>query len=263
MRSLPVTLTLLLAAAGCSPKKPAQAADEVETTETNPHGSGERPKRAPHDPKASETPSGEDATPRKDECAGAEIYDLEGTLTKVACETATPKPDERFPDPKDKLEIRVSLSAPKVAPGGHLDVMVTYVNKTKEPMPLLFTVDPVPRFEVEAYDAKSHRVDLPGGQPPPLPRGVSARGPGEAKTAKVVLAAGGMAKVQLGWDAVRTRWAPEKVRGAAPEKGYPRAPAGALPRGKYTLRVVTPLVGWVEGLDKEVSAPKVTVEVAR
>ncbi len=58
------------------------------------------------------------------------------------------------------------------------------------------------------------------------------------------------------------KWAPEKVRGAAVEHGYPRTPAGPLAKGKYTVKVVTPLVGVNEGGEHEVTAPKVEIEVA-
>jgi hypothetical protein len=67
----------------------------------------------------------------------------------------------------------------------------------------------------------------------------------------------------LGWDAVKTRWAPEKLKGTPPEKGYPRAPAGALPKGKYSLRVATPLTNVFEGVDHEVSHPRVDVVIGK
>ena len=57
------------------------------------------------------------------------------------------------------------------------------------------------------------------------------------------------------------KWAPDQVRGTAVEKGYPRKPAGPLPRGKYQVKIVTPLIGVFEGGDHEVSAPKVDIEV--
>ncbi len=57
------------------------------------------------------------------------------------------------------------------------------------------------------------------------------------------------------------KWAPEKVRGTSVEKGYPRVPNGPLPKGKYTLKVATPLIGVFEGADHEVSAPKLDLEV--
>jgi hypothetical protein len=59
------------------------------------------------------------------------------------------------------------------------------------------------------------------------------------------------------------KWAPEKYRGTPPERGYPRAPAGPLPKGKYGLKVVTPLVGVSEGVDHEMTAPKVEIEIEK
>jgi hypothetical protein len=60
---------------------------------------------------------------------------------------------------------------------------------------------------------------------------------------------------------VKMKWAPDKVRGTAVEKGFPRTPAGPLPKGKYTVKVVTPLIGVFEGGDHEVSAPKLEIDV--
>jgi hypothetical protein len=59
------------------------------------------------------------------------------------------------------------------------------------------------------------------------------------------------------------KWAPEKLKGTPPEKGYPRSPAGPLPKGKYSVRVVTPLANVFEGVDHEVSAPRVEVVVKK
>ena len=158
--------------------------------------------------------------------------------------------------------MKVSASAVKVAAGGHIDILVTFTNKSKDAIPLTFTIDPLPRFDIEAYDAKNHRVDMPPKGPPPLPSGVPARVPGDPKSARVMLAANGTARVRLGWDAVKTKWAPEKLKGTPPEKGYPRTPNGPLAKGKYVLRVVMPLVGVFEGMEKEVSAPKLPIEVS-
>jgi len=152
---------------------------------------------------------------------------------------------------------------PKVLPGSHADVLVSFINHTNANMPLYFTIDPMPRFEIEVYDKKSNRVDLPKNQPPPLPAGMAARVPGDPRTARVVLAPNGTARMPLGWDAVKTKWAPEKLKGTPPEKGYPRAPAGSLPKGKYSLKVATPLTFVFEGVDHEVSQPLVPVELGK
>jgi hypothetical protein len=130
-------------------------------------------------------------------------------------------------------------------------------------LPLYFTIDPMPRFEIEVYNAKGNRVDKPKNAPPPLAAGMAPREPGEAKTARIVLAPSGTARMPMGWDAVKMRWAPEKLKGTPPEKGYPRAPAGPLGKGTYSIKVVTPLTNVFEGIDHEVSAPRVDVVVKK
>jgi hypothetical protein len=256
-RFLPV---LALALIACGGKKPAKSADSVETpTDTKKDDSSSS--ASGDGAKPSDTSSEEKSdAPKKDECTGFTIGNLEDTLIKVSCEVA--KADDKQIDPKDRLDVSVS-APPKVTPGQHADLIVTIKNKSKDPLPLFFTIDPLPRFEVETYDAKNKRVDMPQTQPPPLPKGVAPRQPGEPKTARVTLAPNGSAHVKVGWDAVKMKWAPEKVRGTPPERGYPRTAAGPLPKGKYTVRVVTPLVNVMEGSEKEISAPKVPIEVGK
>ena len=162
---------------------------------------------------------------------------------------------------KDKLDIRVAAMPPHAKPGEKVDVLVVFVNKTKDTLNLYFTIDPTPRFEIEAYDAKKNRVDMPRGNPPPPPKGVTVPPAADVKTARVTLAATGSAKIHIPYVASRMKWAPEKVRSTPPERGYPRAPAGGLGKGKYTLRVVTPLAFVSEGMDKEVSAPKTNLVI--
>jgi hypothetical protein len=200
--------------------------------------------------------------PKKDECSVFEEANLEGVLLKNACEVAAP-PTGQPADTSKTLSVTVAVMPPHIAPGAHADVLVSFINKSAAPMPLYFTIDPMPRFEIEVTNAKGNRVDLPKNQPPPLPAGVAAREPGEAKTARIVLAPNGTARMQLGWDAVRTRWAPEKLKGTPPEKGYPRAAAGSLGKGKYSLKVITPLINVFEGIDHEVSQPRADIVVGK
>jgi hypothetical protein len=199
---------------------------------------------------------------KKDVCVGFDVANLEDLLAKSDCEVPDAKPDGLpNPDVKGKLEVTVTASPTKVAPGGKVDLLVTYANKTKEPMVLNFRIDPVARFETEVYDAKKKRADMPAGQAPPPPKGHAAPPPADAKVGKVTVAPSGYARVRLAWSAVKMKWAPEKVRGTAVEKGYPRAPSGPLPKGKYTVKVLTPLIGVFEGAEHEVSGPKVEIEV--
>jgi hypothetical protein len=105
------------------------------------------------------------------------------------------------------------------------------------------------------------RIDPPPGDPPKPPAGAPAKEAATPSTARITLVANGKATVHVGWDATRTRWAPEKYRGTPLEMGYPRAPAGPLPKGKYSIRVVTPLTNVFEGVDKDVSGPHTVIEV--
>jgi hypothetical protein len=199
--------------------------------------------------------------PKKDECSVFDEPNLEGILLKSACEA--PSPTGQPPDLSKSLVVKVTISPNIVAPGGHGDVLVSFTNKSNAVLPLYFTIDPMPRFDVEAYNEKGVRPDLPKAAPPPLPEGMAPREPGEAKTARILLAPNGTARMPLGWDAVKTRWAPEKLKGTPPEKGYPKAAAGPLPKGKYSLKVVTPLTFVFEGIDHEVSQPRVDVVVKK
>lgn len=255
LKTFPQALLLLMSSAlalgvGCGGKKPAEtpsAETESERAGANEEGDGE----------------GDGAAAKKDECSGFDVADLPALLGKSACEEPDVQPDSIQPvDVKGKLEVTVTMSPTSIAPGGEADLLVSFANKTKEPMVLHFRIDPLPRFEVEAWDLKKNkRGDIPAGNPPPPPKGVSQPPPSDPKSARVTLAPNGTARARIPWAAVKTRWAPEKYRGTPPERGYPRVPAGSLPKGKYSIKVQTPLVGVSEGIDHEISAPRVDVEI--
>ena len=257
-----VGLSGLAAAAGCGgDKKPADDPGSHVTTGSADDADG-GDKTAEGDKGGGDKGGGDKGGEKKDECVGFEIANLEDALMKVACEESNVKPDSIAPiDLKGKLEVTVSASPTKPAPGGKVDLLVTYANKSKEPLTLHFKIDPVARFEVEVLDKKGKRADMPAGNPPPPPKGATQPPPSEAKSARLTIAPNGFARARLSWEAVKTKWAPEKYRGTPPERGYPRTPAGPLPKGKYTVKVNTPLVGVSEGIDHEVSAPRVEVEI--
>jgi hypothetical protein len=249
---------VLTAACGGEAKTPdnPQAKTKGESSEDKEATSGTTTTTAKADGGAAEVAA------KKDICAGFDIGNLEDLLSKSDCEVPDAKPDALAnPDVKGKLEVTATASPTKIAPGGKVDLLVTFANKTKEPMVLNFRIDPLPRFETEAYDAKKKRVDMPAGQTPIPPKGHAPPPPAEPKVAKVTVAPNGSAHARVPWEAVKMKWAPEKVRGTSVEKGFPRSPAGPLPKGKYTVKVLTPLVGVFEGGEHEVSAPSVTVEV--
>ncbi len=195
-------------------------------------------------------------------CTGTSI-DLDNALIQRACEVPTDK-DAKVQDLKNILQVKALASPTKGTPGGHVDVLITYVNKGGRPLPLEFKIDPVPRFLVEAYDAKGKkRVDLPKGEPPPPPKDATERLPSREGTARIVIAPYGVAHVKVGWEAIRTKWAPELYKGTPIEMGYPRKPAGPLPAGKYQLRIATPLLHVMEGDDHELTAPKIDMEIGK
>ncbi len=186
-------------------------------------------------------------------CTGADIADLKAMLE--GCEVAMPKSGELPAGMKEKIEITLDAPTTVVAAGGRLEVTLTLKNKHAEAVPLFFSGDPTPRFELEALDAKGRRIDRPAGKPPATKGDGKTR---DVKAARITLAPGGTARVRLGWDAVKTRWAPSVPKGWDGH-GYPTASAGPLPRGKYTLRAAVPLLGVFERGDLE--PPKIAVDV--
>jgi len=235
--------------AGCGPKTEAK---EPSTPATE------------ADAGATEEADGAVAAAKPDECSAFEIASLEDTLLKTSCEIPNPTADAQAKDLKGVLEVKGMASQSRIPAGGKTDIYVVFTNKGKTPLSLLFRIDPLPRFDVETYDKKSaKRVDAPAGDPPPLPEGAAPRGPGEPHTARITLAPNGSAKAKVPWEAVKMKWAPEKVRGTPPEKGYPKTASGPLPKGVYVVQVSTPLIGVFEGADKELSSVKVDVEVTK
>lgn len=251
--SLSFALALALAASGCAGKKPAKSPDDEVSTNTESGPTTDMPAPGSSDDSASK----HGANP----CTGSEM-DLMAALNQSACEVANVKPDEKLKNTKDSLTVTATADHARVAPGGHADILVTFANKGSAPLVLDFIIDPTPRFEVEVYNAKTNkRIDPPPGDPPKPPAGAPAKEAATASTARITLAANGKATVHVGWDANRSRWAPEKFKGTPLEMGYPRAAAGPLPKGKYSVRVQTPLTNIFEGVDKEVSGPKTVIEV--
>lgn len=261
LAALALAVTL---AAACGQKKPADSA-KSDKTETD-GGATEKSSSSGDDTSAGggadskDGGAGDDA-PKKDECVGFDIGNVEDILIKSACEEKQAPDAIPNVDLKGKLEVVATTSTPKVPGGGKVDIVVAFTNKSKDPLTLHFRIDPLPRFSVEAYDKKGKRVDMPAGNPPPPPKDAKQASPTDPKAAKLTIAPNGTARARLTFDAVKTKWAPDKYKGTPPEKGYPRTAAGPLPKGKYQLRVITPLVGVFEGVDHEVSAPKIDLEV--
>jgi hypothetical protein len=215
-------------------------------------------------------PRGEHATIKDDmgkkdskSCSGANITDLLSIISQKACEVPKATPDnEKERDLKDSLEVKATIDQPKVAPGGKANVTLTLHNKGKTDLPLDFLADPEPRFELELYTLKGGRADNPPGAEPALPSSVQDQGAADRAVTRVVIAPGGTATIVIPWDAVKYKWASaDRAKGALPGQHYPRDVAGPLGKGKFAIKVVTPLIGITEGGDHEVTQPRIPIEV--
>jgi hypothetical protein len=238
---------LIVIAAACGP--PLQH----KPIEMEPIGTVKNVPRTPADEGDAAVTTPNSATPNstaQTACSGVDFDNLEESLRQ--CETPMPKASE-VTSLKDKLEVRVTTSTSSTQPGGRVDVQVVFRNKGTDPITVYFTGDPNPRFDVEVSDAKGKRADLPKEKWPGYPKGFKPETK-EAKAWKITLDRNGIARLKLTWDAVKTKWAPEKAK-TWEGRGYPRVPAGTLAPGKYQLKVVVPVYG-------DVDLPKVPVEVS-
>jgi len=184
-------------------------------------------------------------------CNAMDFDNLEETLKQ--CEVSMPRPSD-VPSIKDKIELKVAPTPSTTTPGGRVELVITLRNKSSDTIPLYFTVDPTARFDVEATDAKGRRVDLPAAKWPGYPKGWKAEAKDPPKASKITLDKNGTAKIKVAWEAVKTKWAPDKAK-SWEGRGYPRVPSGPLGPGKYSVRVLLPLVGG------EVETPKAQIEV--
>lgn len=228
-------------------KLPPKPKEDGATDTPAPAASASTSPSTPSDPPAGDSKSAE--------CTGGKFDNLYMVLTNKSCEVDAK--GERPADVKSDLEVKVSPSTSQIVPGGRVDLVVSFRNKGSRPLPLYFALDPAPRFDVEATDGKGRPAGAPAGKPPKKPTRTPTR-----TIAKVTLSPGGTAKMKTGWTASNHRWATEQVKGEVPETGYPRTPTTPLAKGTYSVRVTTPLILVQEGADRELSAPKVAIEVA-
>jgi hypothetical protein len=284
MRLNASAIAIVLVLAACANKKPAEEPENSDETESSNDTPKESSKESSKEPTADEgDPSQlgtsnlgrngvgapaqkatiQDDTEEKQAipCSGMNIPNLLAALSQAACEL----PEGTAPSPqratKSSLDVAVSTDSAKVAPGGAAKIFLVFKNKGKTKLPLDFTVDPDPRFTFELYTPKGARAaDKPVGKEPSLPAATADNPGGEPRLARVTLDPNGMAKLALDWQAVRYKWAAkEKAKGALAGHGFPREPAGPLPRGKYVLHIVMPLAN---GDDPEIRQPRLSIEVS-
>lgn len=231
---------------GCAP------AHDHKKLEMQPIGTLPNVPRTPRDDPSDSgmtSPNSGTPSPGSAACASAIFENLEETLRQ--CEVAMPRSAD-VAALKDRLEVRISATASRIAPGGRVDVEITLRNRSNEPLPLYFTGDPVPRFDLETVDARGRRADLPATKFPGYPKGFKPEAR-ETKAARITLEKSGTAKIRITWDALKSKWAPQTAR-SWEGRGFPRVPGGPLAAGKYTLRMLLPLLG-------DIDAAKVVVEV--
>jgi hypothetical protein len=255
-------LAIFLVLAGCGGEK--KTAEQPQNAEETPAAASVPSAAEPTPtPSTTATVAGDDTEKPPAACSGGvDIPDLLSVISQAACEAPDVKPDGPEKDMKDALELKMSVDPANVAPGAHAQVTIAYKNKGKKALALYFVVDPEPRFDFETLTLKGKRMDNPSAPAPALPPEVTNSTVAEPKVARVTLAPQGTAKLTLKWDAVKYKWVSQRrAKGAPPGHGYPREPAGPLPRGKYVLRVVTPLTGVADGEDHEISRPKTPVVV--
>jgi hypothetical protein len=264
---LPFVLSALSAASGCGGKnreaESPENADETESSDSkDSKESRDHSESNEHHAAAGATVKDDEGKSTMMKCGGFDVPDLVAVISQASCELPDGTPEPKEEELKDVLEVRVSADQHVAAGSKGNKVRVLYKNKGKTDLTLKFAVDPDPRFLFEVSTPKGARVDKPAGAEPSLPAGVSDAPAPEKKYAQITIAANGTAGVTLSWDAVKYKWASkERARGAVPGRGYPRDAAGPLPKGKYVLRVVTPLVGVSEGVDHELTQPKTDIQV--
>jgi hypothetical protein len=248
--------------AGTPPAESAENSGDDASAES-PMDIGSRSPHAKPDPSVGVTVKDDDTKEAKP-CISDDFPDLIATLSQAACEIPSDKASDKQRDLSSRLEVTVAPDAPKVAPGGTSKVTITLHNKGEKPLSLDFAVDPEPRFEFQAFTAKGARADQPAGDAPPLPQEVQNAPEPDKGIARITLAPNGHAKLVATWTAVKYKWtSKDKAKGALPGRGYPTEPAGSLPKGKYVLRVLMPLLNITEGVDHEMTQPRAPIEVGR
>jgi len=282
-RTVAASLPVLLALTACmntpppqepensdeSSEKPGKKAKEKEDKEIEEAtgSSGNSPlggsSGVAYGPKAEHATIKDDSEKKALPCGGPKIADLLTVIAQTSCEVRKATP-ESLPqrDLKAALDIKVTTDAPRVAPGGRANVTVVLTNKGATELPLDFMADPEPHFEVEAFTPKGARADKPAGKEPALPQANPEQAALERSVSRVTLSPKGTASFVIPWDAVKYKWASaDKAKGALPGQPFPREPAGPLPKGKYVVRVIMPLIGVAEGKEHEFSQPGTPVEV--
>jgi Protein of unknown function (DUF4232) len=187
-------------------------------------------------------------------CGGADV-DLAAVLANKRCRArrdAPPAPASAATD----VKITLAPSATKIAPGGHVDLVLELVNTGAAPVPLYFSGDLT--LSVEVKDPKGARIAPPAGNAPknadPKCAGVDCRLP----SSHVLLAPGGKAHARIGWDAVKVAWPSPGPTTCCAFHVEP-ASKGPLAAGAYRVKIPLPY----EAPQGNPSDPEVEIRVGK
>ncbi|HRG97780.1 MAG TPA: hypothetical protein PLR99_16110 [Polyangiaceae bacterium] len=238
-------LSAVLFVAGCATAKPR-------TIEMVPIGTNAPPLDGESYPTNKPPPVADNGQPKG--CNVNDVDEVAEWLKNDKCKIPASE-IERTPGLSEKLEWKLTASTNEIVAGGRVDLMLTLKNKSSENVALIFNVDG-PSFTTQSFDPKGKRIGEPSGKPK-APSGVTLEE--TTRTVRLNVSSGATLKTKLFWDAVKLKWAPDKIEGSFVTPGtFPTVPAGNLKPGTYTVRLATSL----NGVSDE-SLPKLSMVVTK
>lgn len=157
------------------------------------------------------------------ECIFDHADDLDGTVRGGDCDADPPAAYMM----NKLLGVKVTLSAPEVAPGGRIEVRMVFENLSKEKLPVFFYRNPTVKFPMLSLNAKGRDVAFPEGAVAETFSGSIAR---------IVLVPKGTISVRVPYEAIKYKW---RKHG----KDRDLVEAGGLPKGEYQIRIRFPFAG--------------------
>ncbi|MEO7109119.1 MAG: DUF4232 domain-containing protein [Polyangiaceae bacterium] len=226
----PVTATIDTTDAS-APAPPTSAAPIVDAGSTTP------------------TASAEDAM-----CGGADI-DLAAVLANKKCRPTRDAPPTPASAASD-LKISLTPSSTKIAPGGHVDLVLEITNGGQAAIPLYFSGDLMLAAQVK--DAKGTRISPPAGNAPKNADPKCADKDCRLPESHVLLAPGAKAHAKIGFDAVKMGWPATGPTTCCTIHVDPVA-KGSLAVGTYKVKVPLPY----ESNQGNPADPEVAIQVAK
>ena len=169
-------------------------------------------------------PVASDAGIGSNACSGTQI-DLVRALANPECASPfDPRPPPALYD--GALKLTVTPSATKIAPGGHVDVDVSFLNQSTVPLPLTLS----PSISLGVVDWLKQPIPIGG-----TCKALTTLSETEPGYAKITLAPGGVARARVTWNAFSCRWGNPHVQKLP--GGCELVRAGPVGKGRYTLHV--------------------------